>query len=472
MKKIVSSNFRKYILERYPILCENISYRRFFQYLLFSSYCDDNNLLLIPTKIIARMEYAKINHHYNPIDFLESFKKDVLLNFEWSNKEIISDFYGLIFKPRVVINNGFDDELNKKIQEELLNVKKKGFVYFLSGEEYTERRKREVKEKETLEIINKIKEQNHMYNKTQQKIINYFDSFNADKAITTKLYDNWDKATGLILEINNENSKLNQLRLLQSIKENPSIIYGPSVNSRTCRLFHKNDCVIGLKSEIRKAICSGWTEVDLKSSQFVILSEILDAPLAKSLLLSEVDLWKYLNNVIADKYETPSKELKGVLKSIIYGICFGEGKRKLKKICQENNINSILDCELIKELLDRRTAWFHKIKEEGYVLDVWGNKHSLEDKTIENPNGRWEGAVAASKIQSIEMEIISALFDYAKDNDKRMRFKIMLFQHDGCTIAFQDKQKKELALKEMKQVVVDKATRFGYSKMKLEHKDL
>ena len=70
------------------------------------------------------------------------------------------------------------------------------------------------------------------------------------------------------------------------------------------------------------------------------------------------------------------------------------------------------------------------------------------------------------------LQIISALFDYAKDNDKRMRFKIMLFQHDGCTIAFQDKQKKELALKEMKSVVVDKATSLGYSKMKLEHEDL
>lgn len=466
MKKSVSLSFRQYCLCKYPALQTSEAYRRMFQWMCFGTFHDeDTEHLLIPASLLAEFEKksaVKAAGNYAAYLFLESFKRDVLPKMMWRDAEAFIDgqWTG---KCRSIIRDGMDAEMIGRLTDELATFDPPGAVFFVSGQSYYQTTKAKEIENQQLQFDHQIDD--YPLNATQKLISDYLRTV-PSKAFSLRLSQNKKEILSAISQIENNESRADQMRILHAIAENPNVNYLPSRRGRTCRLFHSSDCVVGLKKEVRKVFCHGWSDIDLKSSQFAILAQILDAPLAKAFFNSGEDLWSYMEEQIFLIKQKPSREHKKIFKAIIYGICFGKMRKTLKKDIKKMNgdVKLFMDNAMIKELLERRDAWFEAIREHGYVTDAWNNR-------IEVSKERWIGAVAAAKIQSIEMEIIASVFEMALQHEKSDAFKIMIFQHDGITVSFYDKGTKERVIRKMQEAVAAKSQPFGFN-AKLDVEDL
>lgn len=464
MKNTVSPQFRNYCLERYPALKTNQAYRKLFQYLMFGTFHDEstNNLIINSSKLaeFAGMVERNKSGNFKSSRFLQSFKAEVLPKFKWTEYEPFVDgqWSG---KARQVIMTGFDADLEDLLLREIESLEPTDSVYFVSGEPYTARSRK--KDKEQAESDYQLAKSTFQLNDSQLLIQTYMEQI-PSITFTHKLSENKDAILEAINKIDNANSRATQMRILHSIKENAAVYYKPSERNRTARLFHASDCVVGLKKEVRHAFCKGWTEIDLVSSQFAILAQILNAPLAKAFLATGEDLWTYLDNSVFDESERDVKVHKALFKPIIYGLAFGSSKRTIKSELRKQNADPerLFKNPIIAELFERREAWFANIEHYGYVTDAWNNK-------IQVTKDRWIGAVAAAKIQSIELEIISSIFPVAERYKEDC--KITIFQHDGGCVSFMDKSRKEKIMREFNEAITKRAAMFGVI-TRLEAKDL
>lgn len=454
MKKTTTKQFREYVLNKFPALQERRAYRRLFQYLCFSCYFDkQTGELMIPHYVLEDMagdvEYWKDKKGiFRSHLFLEQFKKDILPNFEWYDYAIQADnsWKG---KPRMVKRFGLDAELEEMIQQEILNLELDNLVYFVNGRNYNQdsRALEIAAEKATRDLTPPS------LNSAQRVIADYMNAVNP-KGLMVKFNANQDAVLAAIEKIDNQRSKMTQYKILHAIRENPAIHYQPSKNGRTARLFHSSECAVGLKKSVRQALCAGWFEVDLVSSQLAILAQIINAPLTLALLDSGKDIWTYMSEQIFQTSVVDPNNKKA-FKAIIYGSCFGRTKKEIKNELTSlgfSDFDLFFGNPIIDELFTRRREWFRRIEQYGFVTDAWGDK-------IEVTKDRWLGAVAATKIQSIELDIISAIFPVAE------RYKnicaIHLFQHDGATISIMDRNKVEKIKTEMNNAIQQQAMKFN-----------
>lgn len=497
MKKYTSKEFIDYCDNKYPALKENENYRKMFLHLCFSTYISyENYNLLIPYELLHNVAgknikyYNKANNKFVALRFLKDFKKDVLPDFEWTEAVMKKEnTWEAEFHCRTVANRGFDEETRSKIKEELNFEGQK--YHFVTGLTYN----RHSIAKDRREAMDQFETDYKLFNlnPTQQLI---YDSIkgvsHSGKAFLLKLTENEERINkainnlkGTIIE-SKEEAIERQSRIRESIREDPRIFYYPTPLKRTPRLHAGDDTVLGFKREVRKAFCIGWTECDLRSSQFIILSYILDSKPAIELIKSRKNLWKYIHTVATGSTEPPTHEQKSVYKETIYGICFGQGAKRLKELLEANNISSLLNDPIIADLLVKRAEWFQRIRQNGYITDVWGETHKLEEAgrvydmfgNYVYAKERWEGSLAATKIQSIEMEVISSIFEFQNECSEAYNFKIMLFQHDGVCISFNEKKHQETVQKKMNEALKRKAVDVGnkigidLSEMELEFDDL
>lgn len=119
---------------------------------------------------------------------------------------------------------------------------------------------------------------------------------------------------------------------------------------------------------------------------------------------------------------------------------------------------------VLQELLQLRARWFERIENDGGAEDVWGTWHAIRRGTDCAPGERARLArhVAATVVQSIEMEIIAPIFDIARSHGDTYQFGIVLFQHDGATISFRAHGKrKEKAMTLLRDAVETRARELG-----------
>ena len=521
MKKAVSEKFLNYCDEHYPLLNTNIGYRKFFMYLCFGTfYSKDSGNLIIPHSMIGRFCGIKIENNnreayqyklsnFRSGVFLKDFIRDILPHFEYTEYSKYTDLdageeiswdddikdknkYGTC---RQVSNKGLDNTLMQMVQEELeWNGKK---YYFENGSLVTKVFDRVNKAKDrkiSLEEYEKDKEYFNL-NPTQQMIMDHLDKVSmSGRAFTQKIKENEEyiKAAIQSLELDHDDKetidekRLRQWKVIGSIKEDSRIMYYPTPLKRTPRLHPKGESILALSSSVRQAACKGWVEMDLKSSQFIVLAQIIDSPIAKALIAAKEHLWTYLHEDATGIKDKPNKANKKVYKEIIYGIAYGEGVTRLGNVIRKNNLPKLFKNPLISDLLKQRAIWFQKINKDGHIIDVWGKQHSLEKEGRRTDifgnkvfaKERWEGSLGATMIQSIEMEIISVVFDVAKEYGESHKFQIMLFQHDGITVSFLDKTRINSVMVKMNEAIQKKCKELGdrlgldLSAMELEHTEL
>jgi len=495
MRQATSNHFRTYCLNRFPALQDQFcacpgkqhektadcpypaAYRGFFQYLCFSTFLDEySGELVIPHATIVRM-FGTNDTSFASGVFLEHFRRDVLPAFAWRD-EVPGE------KCRVVSAYGWDSAFVQALDHEL-DVRARKETIFVSGKVWNDRAKAEARY--TAAADHEERAQTLVLNPTQRKIFDYMESVSGVQFVD-KMIENSEAIQAVLGTLEPEVRKI-QERIVGSVTEVSKIHYYPG--ERSARMSAQGDTVVGLKREVRRTLCKGWTEVDLKSSQFAILAAKLDASLSKALVANDSNLWRSFHHTTHGINEPPPADVKRIYKEIVYGIAFGTAERMttstvamnkkraalnlpprepLEQKLRRLNMTSLRSHAIVRELLDLRRDWYERIRKKGGEYDVWGNFIAVEPSSGANP-GRWHGAVAAAVIQSIELEIISAIFDVANEHGENDDFRICLFQHDGATISFRAKAKKERAIRKLQEAVKAKAASLGVN-TSLECEDL
>lgn len=484
MKRAVTKQFREFCLAKYPALQDSERLRRLFRYLCFSCFYDEDTDNLVVSHGVLHNECDPDSSliHFNALELLVEMKARVLPNLEWTMPVWGQAWNG---KARQVLNSGFDAEMQKALEDELkvrFDTRNfTGMVDFITGNGYQRYRRSHVVPSVATEKTEVLEKGN--LNPTQNKIATYLHTqVNGGMLFPPRYKRNWDEVHAAVATLPKASQAV-QHRILTNILEQPEIIYAPSEEARTPRLHACVDSVVGLKSTVRKAFCGGWTECDLKSSQFAILAAKLNAPLAQAFIAEGGSLWRSFHFHTHGINEEPSAELKKAYKEAIYGIAFGmsvedswnpdtgkKDRRGLKSRLQKNGVESLLSHSIISELLTLRERWYEQIKRDGGAADVWGNFHRIT-KSSGSERSRWHGSVAATVIQSIELEIIAPIFDVANKYGDTYKFIITMFQHDGGCISFSDLQYKERIQRFMQEAVQARAKELGVS-TKLEFTDL
>jgi hypothetical protein len=479
MRKAVSANFRKFVFDKYPNLCNDNPmseiYRNFFRYLCFSTYVDDRGGELDGCILIPHWKIKEIcKQPLSSIFILDNMKKDVLPNLVWSEpNHFATASVGYSGSCRVILNDGFDDEMNKELELELQRVPKakSGFVFFLNGNNFDQYSIRQQRLQET--SLHEDYVASLELNPTQRKIYDYLNRSDGEVNVR-KLTANAAAIEDAIIRIENPNSRKIQRRILSSISGYPKVLYAPSKADRTPRLSCINDSFITLKREVRKAFSIGWTEVDLESSQFCIYAKEVNAPLSLGLIASGQNVWDYFASTC--KVELSASIKNDVFKPVMYGIVFGQGVRKRNILLKKHNMMQLLDNPIINELLEYRKKQYEEIARMGYIYDAWNNKIVLQDridvfKKLKLRKKNPVASLVSTRIQSIEMSIIEPIYDIAIEYGDTYLFNIYGHQHDGLTISFNNKEKQEYVIRLMKDAVSERAKQFGIT-MKLESKDL
>jgi hypothetical protein len=460
MHTIVSPTFRQFILNKYPALPGSDPFLRFFGYLCFSNFFDDeSHRLVIPTKTMSEEFYQQPYHpSFNGRAVLEQFRDRVLPGLVWTEHVAFStSSYG--GKAREIITNGFDADMLEALRQECV-APESARVDLITGLPY--QRKDRYRETAEATAEYEIALALHPLNETQRSILDYLRGISAGHLFLRKLTDNGETIRAAIESLPEKLQDI-RYRILACVRRNPTIYYAPSQEQRTCRLSGSGDCILGLKKEVRKAACKGWVECDLRSSQFAILAAKLNAPTSQAFIASGASIWKDFYYHTHGAYADPPSDLKKVFKEAIYSLCFGKGEAKLKAFLRENGVAHLLQHPIMVELLKLRRQWFEQIDRDGGAADVWGQWQAL-DRDIDPKTGkakRWAGSVAAAVIQSVEMAIISPIFEVAQKHGKSDQFTICLFQHDGATISFQSHKKQDRAQRKLKTAVEARASQLG-----------
>ena len=484
MRHYVTAEFRDFVYAKYPQLEANRQYRKFFEYLCFScNYCEETGLLLLGGEIIWKV----IRHGTEPYDphcgtfvpkeFLERFREDLQLTELWWSA--VSPGH-----MRKLISSGFDAEMQARLDQEIFTfidtAGKTKYVNFITGLGYY--RASQQANRITEEEKYQEKRSTFQLNATQEKILSHLEALKGQSLFTHKVRENDALIRKAIDELDNRNAQYINARIISSIYEHPQIYYQPSSRGLTARLSGYNDSVVTLSSSVRKALCHGWTECDLRSSQFAILSAKLKAEQCLKFIKSGESLWNNFHHFTHGTNTPPPTNLKKDYKKILYSLCYGkpllhkpeyaflckrDGKKyqdDLTTIAKNAGIPTIVNHPLLRELLELRTIWLKKIKQRGGEYDVWG-------RFLPIPKDSWEGSVMACVIQSIEMEIIAPIFDVAQEWGKRSLFQIVCFQHDGATLSFCNKERQENIQRKLADAVKLRAQELGVTTT-LEFKDL
>jgi len=377
---------------------------------------------------------------------------------------------------RRILNDGFDAETRERRDAELVlrpdANRFVGMVDFDTGEGFRSHRRDKLtpeawaKHRALLDVA--------ALHPTQAKLVDYLDALDGGRLFLPRLLQNKDQIEAAIATIEKPKVVNIQRRILAAIQEQPQVFYRPSPGGRTCRLNACGDTVIHLKKNVRKAFCAGWTECDLRSSQFAILAATLDAPVSKALIARGESLWRSLYLHTHHAESNPPDAIKKILKEAVYSVAYGKTAANLRRFLRRHDLGRLLDHPVFQELLQLRTEWFARIDAAGGAEDVWGTWHAIrpQRECSRDQRPRLARHIAATVIQSWEMEIIAPIFDVARTHGGTYQFGIVLFQHDGATISFRARGKrKEKAMSLLREAVDARARELGVH-TSLEFEDL
>ncbi len=225
-----------------------------------------------------------------------------------------------------------------------------------------------------------------------------------------------------------------QLHVLRSVYFQPTPVYQPSPAGRTARVFPLGEGILSLKKELRKEVCVGWHDADLKSAQLAILGKLWEIEPIQVFLLSGRSFWAEILDWLAVPAGTDQwTKAKEVCKEVLYSLAFGMGlpglRGKLTKGLRPLGIARpyrFLEHPLIAVLFQRREEKINELISAGLAYTCFGKKIVVTTKEDAR-------SALAQQAQAVELRIVHAAYELAATTDD---FRIVLHQHDGFTVAF------------------------------------
>ena len=456
MRQTVSKDFRDEIIKIYPTCKTNKSHMRFLQYWLFSNNWENEkeSLLKVPQFNLAycenKLSLLKSNNYCGRI-FLEELS--YVFPIEWD------DIWSYAKGRCRIIKAQFPSNVEAMLFFEEYRNYTSGRIYFIDGKKFnvSNRRKKLKEWSEEIQIETDIHRNSEYVRQYALIIYDYM------ARVETKYFTSIvDKNIEEVREHVDSNLNLREaqrkaiVEILDCIEESLKPMYKAVEN--TARLYPANASILGLPRQYRKMICRGWTEFDIKSSQLSIVSVLWRLPKTHQYLKESNSVWDLLFETFSDgglSYE----EAKGFFKESLYSVIFGKEEVKLCQMYDEvfgDNSGALFsNMWLIRELLDAREQVIQSIanvpgkkylsptlKTDFFVAMSKADREEFEETGVMPYAQRHRiTSVMAQEIQTIEMLYLNPIFQYAKQNSNN--FVITLWQHDGFSVKFLDKSKRD-----------------------------
>ena len=251
------------------------------------------------------------------------------------------------------------------------------------------------------------------------------------------------------------------LRLLRAIEDQPQPFYQPSVRGRTDRIFPLNPSVLLLPGPLRRTLTegAGWIDLDLTSAHLAIAAFLWDVDSVRDFLGAGGNAWNELMSSLGLGGLTPADpaydEVKDVLKTgtycTVYGMTPPALKGRFTKAMKELDIAlagvDFASCWIVRDLLDARDQQYEQVYLAGEAETPTGIRAALGAHTgIEARN------VLATVAQSYEATLMKPILEYEAKHLNAAAcagsppdFRVMLWQHDGCSVRFWRRQKTHIA---------------------------
>lgn len=444
MRRLVSKDFRDLVLKTYPNLANNKVYWELMKLLMFGLEEANTGYKIINYRRLALVElgyrdsYIRCFHkNYTAINLLKEFQQKVMTSetFNWSDYSYVNH------KARVAITE-FTDEIQQALQKQIDDTLSKDYnvknlVYFVSGNKYNSKIEKQQRDKlkEEVDMIN-----NRLATEEQLPLLNYLNNLPLLSFSKVINEDNKYLAALEIAKIEDKVKREFQINLLASIVEDPKPLYQPSIKGNTVRIFPYNPSILMLKKQVRKALCKGWVEFDLASSQLAIVAETWQIQSIKDYLTSGNKIWLDLVNTLNVEYNDDNKK---VLKEALYSIIFGKTKKNLVLLIQShfgtNGARLWLTHPIISTLLTARDNKINQITKQGKLTTIFNKEVLIVGKTKADKAACIRSALA-QEAQAIEFYVMQPILDLALTTTD---FVITAFQHDGASIKFTDITKQD-----------------------------
>lgn len=481
MRRIISKYLNDILIEQYPALGvkSNKSYRKLLLNLIFNK--TEDNYTVINRSILAICEdsYSDLlGHRYIGSKFIQKFQEEVGLSL------YIKDYNRIEGKARYAkpkflftIEKAISEEIDNLFDERVLDK-----IDFVTQKKYTKNTLTQIKK----ELDEEVK---LFYNNASEEALPLLEYLNGlpSNLFTSKVIENKNAIFKAFkdLESNETNPKLKpkkdatlkeiEKKILVSIFENAKPYYKPSSAGRTVRIFPHNVSILLLHKKLRKAVCKGWHEYDLVSSQLAIVAKLWNIIEVQEFLQLGNHIWTSLITHLGIDYkyikiQKPNffDKLKSLLKESLYSLIYGMKKsavlgrltKGFKKLKINKKGSDVFQHPIIAALYKAREIKIANVLQEGQLtLDWYNNKVLNLEGSTDKDKKESVKSLLAQEAQLMEMVLLKPVFEIAKENREYMA--ITLFQHDGFTVHYNNMSMKYSLENQMKEVVRSQATSLG-----------
>ncbi len=429
--RAVSRTFRDAIARELPGLGEHPAYWRFLQYLLFSDFRDEaTGRIALPRSLIAAIEQKRDEPHYRALTFLDAFRRDVLA-FDIGEHLWTADGEARQGRVRTIQHLILPAAVDALAQAERRRIDSKNQerVCMATGKTWDWRQTKALRESELAEA-NERASAVEMCPETALAFT-YLNSLKPHRftaalrhlPIAIDMADKCDHAE-------------RELNILHGLHDRPMPTYVPS--DKTARLYTLGPSVLHLHRHLRKMLTQDWVVADLKSAQLAIVARVWGVGEINDYLQTGQSIWPDLCAHLGLEFTDAHKS---VVKTALYAITFGAGRRKLQTIFGalgngKMHRGLFLRHPVIQALLKARAVQFKQIRRDGGARDACGRFILLQRAMRNGQETRYDNrrAVLACVAQSYELCLLKPVFEMAAaQRDEPHGFTITTLLHDGIT---------------------------------------
>lgn len=481
--RIVSRQFRDFLLNTFPTLQEDPSLLKGVEYLLFPAKVDpDWDSPIVCCRTVAGFEgkeYKCARNNYGDIKrYLIRLKETVLPGLECIRYNAEKRECGRIKSTGFPFD--VEQALSKEVRTPLFRISDP--VYLFDGRKANKenRRKmaklfaRDVDGDQRKPASDEVGEALQYLNKRPSNGFPHSPAlFEEAYAIADTLPD---RAEPTVCNHKGSSTRVNlssamsprevAYRTLRAIEENPKPIYQPG--ERTARITAVGLNLTNVHSKIRRVLTRGLVEYDLKSAQLAINCADWGVPEVCAFLESGGNVWGTIMGEVFPELP-PTDDLKTIVKEAVYSICFGKLEKDVRRTmsCHLNRYlpqygialneatpelsRRFTSYWIVRAMLEAREGRLALIEQDGGAYDDFGN-------WIEVRKDMDAKSILAQRAQSIEMAMLLPVYRLAQTTKD---FTVMLHQHDGFSVAFHSKSRKDRWARRIEEAVREEAQRRG-----------
>lgn len=239
-------------------------------------------------------------------------------------------------------------------------------------------------------------------------------------------------------------------RILHNLATIPMEFYRPSEYGRSLRLFG-----IGaqyLPKDVRQAAYPDWKDIDINNAQAAILAGLCDLPQLSQLFQEKASIWPELlaHLGVAEQKAVAKPPVKIALYSTFYGKrprdCEKSLATDLKKLSLTAEEKLYVHPYMV-EIVEGLARLKAQIKKEGGMHTPYGWEYYYPGSDIDT--------FLACCIQAYEFWLIVPVYELAERNKERRndQFQVVLHQHDGVSLLFDEKAHPETVKQEIAEAV-------------------